>query len=165
VDGGTAPQDGVDDAVQDESAQLLFQGQRNPKKMRKIAVLDQWMEVRIVDGKTITELHPSNEKLIERGQRMLPPPELVYRRLNFPEGVPEEYYWAVSDPVARKYGGMGTQRMTADTWLEVIAREKERGDGHVGPTGVGNLPRPEERGGCDCPVCSHNRALLEGKAA
>ncbi len=37
--------------------------------------------------------------------------------------------------------------MTFATWKEVIAREAERGDGHAGPTGVGNLPRPKERGG------------------
>ena len=37
--------------------------------------------------------------------------------------------------------------MTFRTWQEVIAREAERGDGHAGPTGVGNLPRPKERGG------------------
>ncbi len=29
------------------------------------------------------------------------------------------------DPVKRKYGGMCIQRMTPDTWLEVIDREKE----------------------------------------
>ena len=47
-----------------------------------------------------------------------------------------------------------------DAWLEVIEREKAAGDGHVGPTGVGNLPRPMSRGGCECAVCSGNRALL-----
>lgn len=39
-----------------------------------------------------------------------------------------------------------------------------RGTGHVGPTGVGNLPRPKERGGCDCEVCARNREVLERRA-
>ena len=57
---------------------------------------------------------------------------------------------------------MGIQRMSVDTWLEVIDREKASGTGHVGPTGVGNLPRPMARGGCDCETCAGNRGLLAG---
>jgi hypothetical protein len=37
--------------------------------------------------------------------------------------------------------------MTFATWKDVIALEATRSDGHAGPTGVGNLPRPKERGG------------------
>ena len=48
-----------------------------------------------------------------------------------------------------------------DTWLEVIEREKLRTDGHIGPTGVGNLPRPKEQGPCRCPMCEAKRAILE----
>ncbi len=51
--------------------------------------------------------------------------------------------------------------MTLETWLDVVDKEKARGDGHVGPTGVGNLPRPESHGGCDCAVCTLNREILE----
>jgi hypothetical protein len=46
----------------------------------------------------------------------------------------------------------------------VIEREKLRTDGHIGPTGVGNLPRPMERGGCECPMCKRNREILEKRA-
>ncbi|MBV9267000.1 MAG: hypothetical protein JO061_12595 [Acidobacteriaceae bacterium] len=59
--------------------------------------------------------------------------------------------------------GCGIQRMTIDTWLDVIERERERGDGHIGPTGVGNLPRPEANGGCDCPVCTKNAEIWRKK--
>jgi hypothetical protein len=143
----------------------IFRGQNHPKKRRKIAVLDQWVEVGIEDGKTATRLYPSNEGLMEEGKRMDPPPELVYRRLHFPRGITHEYAWTSSSrPERFERGGMGTQRMTVDTWLEVIEREAARGTGHVGPTGVGNLPRPEERGGCDCEVCTHNREVLERRA-
>jgi hypothetical protein len=149
-------------AVEEKTkAQKLFQGQLHPKKQRKIPVLEQWIEVTLEDGNTVTRLFPSNELLIKRGQKMLPPPELVYRRLNFPNGVPEEYTWTTHDPMTRERGGMGIQRMDVDTWLEVIEREKALGTGHVGPTGAGNLPRPMARGGCDCEVCSGNREILE----
>ena len=33
----------------------------------------------------------------------------------------------------RERGGCGLQRMTIDTWLEVIEREKLRKDGHIWP--------------------------------
>ena len=72
-------------------AELLFQGQKHPKKKKRRILLEQWVEVRVRDGKTTTTLYPSNEKLIARGQKMLPPPEYVYRRINFPEGIPPEY--------------------------------------------------------------------------
>jgi hypothetical protein len=142
-------------------AAQLFQGQNHPKKKRKIVRMEQWVEIRIVDGKTVTRLYPPNEKLIKEGQAMLPPPEFVYRRLNFPDGVPEEYNWTGIWESQRKLGGCGIQRMTVDTWLDVIDREKLRPDGHIGQTGVGNLPRPKEHGECHCHVCTHNQAILD----
>ena len=78
------------------------------------------------------------------------------------DGVPEEYAWATDDETTRQLGGMGIQRMTVDTWLDLIDEEKELGTGHMLSTG--NLPRPEEHGGCDCNVCSHNRKVLEEAA-
>ncbi|MBV8865235.1 MAG: hypothetical protein JO210_07520 [Acidobacteriaceae bacterium] len=96
-------------------------------------------------------------------EKKWPAPELVYRRLNFVHGVPHEYAWATSDERIRAAGGMGIQRMAMDTWLELIEEEKELGTGHLLP--CGNLPRPKERGGCDCAVCSRNRAILEARGA
>jgi hypothetical protein len=141
-------------------AQQLFRGQKHPKKRKKIPILDQWLEIEIQDGKTVTTFYPSNEQLIKEGQAMFPPPEMIYRRMHFVHGVPAEYHWTTDDPVTRERGGMGTQRMTVDTWLELIEGENANGTGHAGPCG-GNLPRPEERGGCDCETCTHNRQILE----
>jgi hypothetical protein len=138
----------------------LFQGQNAKKNQRKIPVLDQWVEITIEDGITCTKLFPSNAGLIEEGKAMDPPPELVYRRLNFVNGVPPEYDWTGADPDVRIRGGCGIQRMDVNTWLEVIEQEKNSGAGHIGPC-RGNLPRPKERGGCDCPVCTQNKTLLE----
>jgi len=142
-------------------AQRLFRGQLHPKKQRKSTILEQWVEVEVDSGtgKTITTLYPSNEELIKKGQAMLPPPDYIYRRFCFPGGVPPEYFWTTNDPIQRQFGGAGIQRMSVDTWLELIEREKAAGTGHLSP--IGNLPRPKDRGGCDCEVCSHNRDVLE----
>ncbi|MBV9085051.1 MAG: hypothetical protein JOZ62_20425 [Acidobacteriaceae bacterium] len=150
-------------AAPESRAAALFQGQNNKKKQKKIHTLEQWVEIRTEDGNTVTKLFPSNEQLIEDGKKMWPAPDLVYRRFHFVDGVPPEYHWTApeGDTARLETGGLGIQRMTPDTWLEVIEREKLREDGHLGPTGVGNLPRPKERGGCDCPVCSRNRAILD----
>jgi hypothetical protein len=51
--------------------------------------------------------------------------------------------------------------MTVDTWLEVIEREAAEGSGHIGPTGVGTLPRPVEHGICECQVCTRNALVLD----
>ncbi len=142
-------------------AQMTFQGQKSPKKRRKIAILDQWVEIEVSPGgRTVTTTcYPSNEILIANGQKMWPPPEMVYRRLFFPNGVPNEYAWTARHDFIREIGGMGIQRMTVDTWLDLIEEEKKLGTGHLLP--CGNLPRPEERGGCECEMCLENRGVLE----
>ena len=134
-------------------AEKRFRGQKSPKKQKKIPLLEQWVEIEVsAAGKTVTTQYPSNEILIQDGEKKWPAPEMVYRRLHFVHGVPHEYAWATSDERIRASGGMGIQRMTVETWLELIEKEKALGTGHLLP--CGNLPRPEERGGCDCPTCS-----------
>ncbi|MBV9765771.1 MAG: hypothetical protein JOZ48_13075 [Acidobacteriaceae bacterium] len=128
-------------------AKILFQGQYHPKKLRKIPILDQFVEITIENGQTLTNLFPSNDQLIEEGQAMDPPPEMVCRRLNFVNGIPPEYYWATQDEERRQHGGGGIQRMSIDTWLDLIDREQADPSGHIGPCG-GNLPKPKERKGC-----------------
>lgn len=123
-------------------------------------ILEQWVEVRIRNGQTITELTPSNAALRKKAGSMDPKPELVYRRLHFPEGVPPEYNWTGPAENARKYGGGGIQRLWFETWLEVSKREEQRPGSHIGPTGEGNLPRPQEHGGCECPLCRANARRL-----
>lgn len=50
--------------------------------------------------------------------------------------------------------------MKMAVWLETIAREAADPDGHIGPTGHPAVPRPLERGGCDCPTCTANHHIL-----
>jgi hypothetical protein len=137
------------------------------RKKNTFGVAEQWLEVRVTDGVTTTEFIPSNEELLQEIAKKMDQgedePAMVYRRMNFPDGVPPEYGWTNAHDMAAceltaagkwcegcarfLHGGHGIQRMTFRTWQEVIAREAERADGHAGPTGVGNLPRPKERGG------------------
>jgi hypothetical protein len=102
--------------------------------------------------------------LQEKGKALWPGPELVYRRLNFVGSVPDEYAWTTDEESIRVNGGVGIQRMTVETWLRQIEKEKALGTGHLLPCG-GNLPRPEERGGCGCAVCTRNRGMTNGRAA
>ena len=141
-----------------EQAESPFEGQNAAKKQRKLVILNQWIEIDSENGRTTTILYPSNEQLIKEGKAMAPPPDLVYRRLNFPSCVPFEYRWATKNQEAWEKGGTGIQRMTVATWLRVIEREKASGTGHVGPTGEGTLPRPQEHGECECEVCKRRAA-------
>jgi hypothetical protein len=135
-------------------AEQLFQGQHNPKKNKhkKRIRLEQWVEITMENGFVKTELFPSNEVLIQEGKAMWPAPEYVYRRLNFVDGIPKMYEWAgVKDENHRKWGGCGLQRMTINTWLNLIEEEAKRGDGHLNP--VVNLGRPRDLGECSCESC------------
>ena len=121
------------------------------------------MEIRVTDGVTSTEYVPTNAELRKMGEESEAVPQMVYRRMNFPDGVPVEYKWTNSHEVEScektlkgewceqcapfLHGGAGIQRMTYETWLEISEKEELREGGHAGITGVGNLPRPKERGG------------------
>ena len=51
--------------------------------------------------------------------------------------------------------------MTVDTWLRAVERETAEGTGHIGPTGVGNMPRPPEHGVCECDVCTKTALISD----
>jgi len=139
---------------------------KKPKK-EPFGTAEQWLEVTITDGLTTTTYIPTNEDLVEEIEKAVEDgeaePQMVYRRMNFPDGVPPEYAWTnlhrpefcektqsnqwcpLCQVAAR--GGHGIQRLTYQTWREVIEREQHSPGRHAGPTGVGNLPTPKERGG------------------
>lgn len=134
-------------------ATLLFCGQNAVPERKRTVRLEQWAEVRIEDGWTVTELIPSNAELIELGKTMLPPPQVVERTLNFPDGIPYEYAW-VGAPDA----GSGVQRMTVDAWLDAVEREAMEGYGHLLPA----ARMAEEDAVCGCPVCVKGAEILRG---
>ncbi len=129
------------------------------KKKEKLAVIEQWVEVdRNAAGETVTKRFPSDEDLKKEAAKMEREPDLVYRRLFFVGAVPEEYRWATSNPQGLAFGGLGMQRMTWAKWKEQIVQEMITVKNHVQP--CPNLPRPKERGGCECEVCTANEWML-----
>jgi hypothetical protein len=161
---GTKAERESEEKDQPPAEEPFFNGKNAPEKQRKIFILEQWVEVDIDEnGNTVTTLFPSNEDLIKDGHKMWPPPELIYRRFHFVKRVPPEYYWATSSPERRARGGAGIQRMSVNTWLETIELEKNAGTGHLGPC-TKPLPRPKERGECECPVCTQLYAQMEAEA-
>jgi hypothetical protein len=133
------------------------------KKELGIASLDQWVDVAIVDGNTVTTLYPDNATMLKALRERKPTPDMIYRRFHFRNGVPSEYYWATRDAARRQWGGMAIQRMSVEAWLLAIKREGAIADGHLRPCGA-ILPRPKKRGGCDCPACEGSREKWERQA-
>lgn len=127
------------------------------RKKKKMERLEQWIEVRIVNGLAVTRLYPSNENLLAYAKALDPFPQYMYRRINFPDGIPSEYNWVgVENEEHRQRGGCGLQRMTVKSWQRAIQEEARYGDGHIGP--VFNLPHAN--GECDCQVCRSSAVAL-----
>jgi hypothetical protein len=126
---------------------------RNRQKQEKPSIVDQWIEVEVIAGITTTKRYPSDEDLsrliLKKGENEGRAVELVYRRLNFVHGVPEEYTWAAQTPEQIKYGGHAIQRLRTEDWLQLSCLEQ---NGHVQPFEF-IMPRPETSGGCECPAC------------
>jgi hypothetical protein len=150
--------------LQKQSTATAASSPSSTKKKKAIfEVAEQSLEITVTDGITTTEYIPTNEELLEELKKEGIVPKLVYRRMNFPNGIPPEYAWTNShDPkscpktLAEEWceqcapyltAGAGIQRMTFDAWQEVIQYEALTPGQHAGPTGSGNLPRPKERGG------------------
>jgi hypothetical protein len=123
-----------------------------------IHVLDQWVDVEIENGRTVTKLEPATEQLFEDRQMMQPPPEQVRRRFDFRQGIPEEYGWALKSEEQRVRRSWGVQQIRIETWLKAVEREKAAGTGHLSDTGE-DLPDPKRRSWCWCPVCERNSEI------
>ncbi len=135
-----------------DTPRTVFEGRGKGRKP-VFTVLEQWVEVRVTDGVTTTEYVPDNSELLKQGEESEAVPQMVYRRLNFPDGVPPEYSWTnLHEPErceetragrwcalcsVKERGGCGTQRMTYQVWKEVIETEALQPGGHAGPTGCG----------------------------
>lgn len=100
-------------------------------------VIEQWIEVRITPNGVVTEFYPSNDELEQLIENCVPKPELVYRRLSFPDGVPALYQWTRPRTGQAVNGGLAIQRMTLDIWRGL--RDQERASGHAESTGQPTL--------------------------
>jgi hypothetical protein len=125
------------------------------KNKKKIVTHEQWIEIRRVNGETVSTFYPPNDQFERERLEKDPVPDLIYRRLNFVHGVPREYRWTKPTPELELYGGMFLQRLKPEDWLTLHAGERKSGLPHANP-GKGQ-PRPEEFGPCPCPRCTKKR--------
>ncbi len=81
---------------------------------------EQWIEVMQKDGKTVTTFTPPNQEFERLRLEMDPPPDMIYRRLNFFNGIPEEYMWALPTPQLARWGGQFLQRILPEDWPAIF---------------------------------------------
>jgi hypothetical protein len=118
---------------------------------------EQWIEIEQRDGKTVSTFYPPNDEFERLRLKMNPPPDMIYRRLNFIHGVPPEYDWIEPTPEFRRYGGMFLQRVTVEEWPSILAQELLIGNCRV-ISALYPQPRPEVLGPCPCMRCTEERA-------
>jgi hypothetical protein len=121
---------------------------------------EQWIEIERREGKTVTLFYPPNDEFEELRLKMDPPPDMIYRRLNFIHGVPPEYLWIGPTLEFQEYGGLFLQRITVAEWPEIFLLEKLNGNKFVISARFPQ-PRPEVLGPCPCPHCIEERAHPE----
>ena len=124
------------------------------KKIRPVTH-DQWIEIARKDGKTVCTFYPPNAEFERLRHELDPPPVLIYRRLNFINGVPREYEWTNPTVSVRQFGGHYLHRLTIDEWLSAL--EQERHEGNVRVVFRRGQPRPPEFGPCPCDRCTAER--------
>jgi hypothetical protein len=107
-------------------AEIPSPAHTSPKRFPITPFIEQFARIEVENEEPVIKLHPSNRTLIADAQAMHPPPEIVYRRLEFIRTVPDEYPWVTTDPVIRKLGGFKVQRFPFADWLQLI--EFEEGD-------------------------------------
>ncbi len=104
-----------------------------------IPAIMQYIDVEVENGKTISDIGPSNEEILQQSTTMDPPPQLIYRNINFQnEIIPPEYQWVESELAAD--GKAPCQKLPFDEWLAIIEREK--GAEHIGPRNPDSPPDP-----------------------
>lgn len=142
-----------------EEVKNVFEREIPEIEIGAIHVLDQWVDVEIENGRTVTKLDPSNEQLLEDRKIMKPPPEQVRRRFDFRHGIPDEYSWCLQTEAQRTMRQWAVQQITVETWLKAMEREKGAGTGHLSDTGA-DLPDPKRRTWCYCKVCARTSETL-----
>jgi hypothetical protein len=126
------------------------------KKKEKPVTHQQWIEVRRVNGVTVSTFFPANEEFEKERLEMDPEPTLIYRRLNFVHGVPREYLWTNPTPQIKMRGGHFLHRMSVEDWPAVMEDERKMNPRHAVPA-ARPLPRHEAFGPCPCEHCTQER--------
>ncbi len=124
-------------------------------KLARTKTLEQWIEIKRINGKTVSTFYPPNRELEEIRIKMNPQPSLIYRRLHFVHGVPYQYAWTNAPAQARIAGGLYLLRLTVGDWLTVLQHESRQLQPHV--TRAPSQPRPADFGPCPCARCTTAR--------
>jgi len=119
-------------------------------------VHEQWIEITRENGKTVTTRFPPNNEFEKLMREMDPKPDLLYRRLFFPHGVPFEYNWLEPPPEVRFYGGLYLQRVLPSEWPLIRLMESVTPGHHV-ISAANPQPRPAAWGPCSCARCMEER--------
>jgi len=134
----------------------MNKSRKKKPKAKKPVTHEQWIDIRCVDGKLVCNFFPPNKEFELERQDMDPQPDLIYRRLNFINGVPQEFNWTHPTDSVRLYGGHFLQRMKIKSWLKVMAAERFEGR-NIPICCDDPQPRPEAYGPCPCERCTNER--------
>jgi hypothetical protein len=99
----------------------------------EVPTLVQKITVHVSSEGTFTDMRPSNETILRQLDRKSPyPPEDVYRKFTFPQGIPPEYHSFTSrEDYRREIGHTIEQWFSPEDWREIAAREEKLGTGHA----------------------------------
>jgi hypothetical protein len=94
--------------------------------------------VRSKNGVTVTKMSPSNAALLRETGRALHPPQQVCRFIDFPGGIPPEYYsFTDREDYRREKGHTIEQVVPLSVWRDTVAEERRLGTPHA-------IPCPED---------------------
>ena len=117
-----------------QSARILTEWiTRTEQSLREELRVQQWVEIEVKDGRTITTCSPSNEQVMKDVAKRSERPLFLTRTLNFPRGIPPEYDWACHTDMQQTFPCIARQTVLYSQWLDVIEREKSTPGGHLGP--------------------------------
>ena len=95
-----------------------------------IRVRDQYIDVTIRHGKTITKYNPPNSQLDQEMREESVPMDFIVRRITFHHGVPAEYYWTNPGPTIALTGGTAIAICSIEEWPALMKAESQN-NGHA----------------------------------
>ena len=117
-----------------QSARILTEWiTRTEQSLREELRVQQWVEIEVKDGRTITTCSPSNEQVMKDAAKRSERPLFLTRTLNFQRGIPPQYDWACHTDMQQTFPCIARQTVLYSQWLDVIEREKSTPGGHLGP--------------------------------
>ena len=101
------------------------QGFDRPTLVQKIIV-------RFYRGETTTITTPNNHELFRELERTVYPPEHAYRRFEFPNGIPPEYYsFTDREDYRNEKGHTIEQLVPVEAWIATATEEEKLATGHA----------------------------------